>query len=169
MTSIPLFRDLRTLACLLPALALLGQTAIAQDAPVTDGTLCPLTDDNSSCTRVLACIGDEGRWFHGRSFGRGSGWLTGTTDDGVTCTGNWVSQNTFGLGQADVTCSDGMAVTVYYFYQDPYTGTATGRGLSNRGDLVQSWSGTHVLSNFAQGRPTAQARLRCGAHDIPLS
>ncbi len=160
-------RSFRTLARLLLALVLSGHTALAQDT--TDSTLCPLTDDSSSCTRILACIGDDGRWFHGRSFGRGSGWLIGTTDDGVTCTGNWVSQNALGLGQADVACSDGMTVTVYYYYQDPYTGTATGRGLSNRHEIVQGWSGTHVLSYFADGRPTTKARLRCGSHDIPLS
>lgn len=98
-------------------LALFATSATAQDA--TGATLCPLTDDNSNCTRVLACIGDQGRWFHGRSFGRGAGWLSGVTDDGATCTGTWVQQNAFGLGQADVTCSDGMTVTVYYYYQDP--------------------------------------------------
>lgn len=149
------------------AFALFATSAAAQDA--TGATLCPLTDDNSNCTRVLACIGDQGRWFHGRSFGRGAGWLSGVTDDGATCTGTWVQQNAFGLGQADVTCSDGMTVTVYYYYQDPYTGTTTGRGLSNGQQIVQSWSGTHVLDYFANGRPTAQARLRCGSHDIPLS
>lgn len=150
---------------LLPALALLATQALAQDAP----QLCPLTDDSSSCTRVLACIGDDGRWFHGRSFGRGSGWLTGVVDDGVTCTGNWVQQNAFGLGQADVSCSDGMTMTVYYFYQDHYTGTTTGRGLSSTGQVVQSWSGNHVLAYFKGDRPTDTASLRCGAHDIPLS
>lgn len=150
----------------LPVLAFLGLPlpVVAQDAG-----LCPLTDDSDSCSRILACIGDDGRWFHGRGFGRGEGTLTGVIDDGTTCTGTWMSQNMFGLGQADVACSDGMTVRVFFYYQDPYTGTATGRGISNRNEPVQSWSGTHVLDYFRDNSPTAEARLRCGEHDIPLS
>lgn len=153
---------------LLSALIALVPCSVFAGGDGGDG-LCPLTEDSSSCSRILACIGEDGRWFHGRAFGRGAGTLAGVTDDGVTCSGDWVTQNAFGLGQADVTCSDGMTVTVYYDYQDYYTGTAMGRGLSNRGQMVQSWSGDHVLSYFADGKPLSTARLRCGSHDIPIS
>lgn len=154
---------------ILSALTALVLMALPARAETPSDGLCPLADDSSSCSRILACIGQDGRWFHGRAFGRGAGRLTGKMDDGVTCTGDWVSRNAFGLGQADVTCSDGMTVTVYYYYQDPYTGTATGRGLASTGHVVQSWSGDHVLSYFANGKPLASARLRCGSHDIPIS
>lgn len=154
---------------ILSALTALVLMALPARAETPSDGLCPLADDSSSCSRILACIGQDGRWFHGRAFGRGAGRLTGKMDDGVTCTGDWVSRNAFGLGQADVTCSDGMTVTVYYYYQDPYTGTATGRGLASTGQVVQSWSGDHVLSYFANGKPLASARLRCGSHDIPIS
>lgn len=151
------------LRALLPAV-FIGLPAMAQDT-----ALCPMTDDQSSCSRVLACIGDQGRWFHGRAFGRGEGTLAGVVNDGVTCQGTWTSRNAMGLGQADVVCDDGASIRVIYFYQDEYTGTAIGRGSSDKGDLVQSWSGEHVLEYFRNGEPTAEAVLKCGTHEIPIS
>lgn len=144
-------------------------SSLSPAANAAGAELCPLTDDSDSCSRILACFGTEGRWFQGRAFGRGQGHLSGVIDDGVTCAGTWVSRNAFGLGQADVTCSDGVSVTVYYFYQDAYTGTALGKGMASNGEVVQSWSGNHVLSYFADGRPLSTARMRCGEQDIPLS
>jgi hypothetical protein len=151
------------LRALLP-IVFLGSAAMAQDAD-----LCPMTDDQASCSRVLACIGDQGRWFHGRAFGRGEGTLAGVVNDGVLCQGTWTSRNAMGLGQADVVCDDGAAIRVLYFYQDEYTGTAIGRGTSDTGDLVQSWSGEHVLDYLRGGSPTAEAVLKCGALEIPVS
>lgn len=148
---------------LLPPLLVAASPVLASDA------LCPLTDDGGNCVRILACIGDQGRWFHGRAFGRGEGTLAGVISDGAQCTGDWTSRNAFGAGQADVVCDDGMTVRVIYFYQDPYTGTALGKGISNREDVVQSWSGDHVLEYFKDGDPTADAVLKCGTFDIPLS
>jgi hypothetical protein len=149
---------------LLPLLLVFAIPVQAQDT-----ALCPLTDDAQNCVRVLACIGDQGRWFHGRSFGRGKGTLAGVTSDGVTCSGTWMSQNAVGLGQADVACDDGMSVTVLYFYQDEYSGTALGRGITNGEEVVQSWSGDHVIQYFKDGSPTKEAVLKCGSYDIPLS
>lgn len=134
-----------------------------------DQGLCEMTDDQANCNRIIACIGTEGRWFHGRAFGRGEGTLSGVISDGVACKGDWVSRNRFGFGQADVSCSDGMTVTVIYYYQDEYTGTALGKGLSSTGEAVESWSGGHVLSYFRKDGPTDDASLRCGSHDILLS
>jgi hypothetical protein len=151
------------LRALLP-IVFLGSAALAQDAD-----LCPMTDDQANCVRVLACIGDQGRWFHGRAFGRGEGTLAGVVNDGVLCQGTWTSRNPMGLGQADVVCDDGATIGVLYFYQDEYTGTALGRGETDRGDLVQSWSGEHVLEYFRDGNPTADAVLKCGTHEIPIS
>ncbi|MFM2390212.1 MAG: hypothetical protein RLZZ437_1767 [Pseudomonadota bacterium] len=151
------------LRALLPVV-LFGLPAAAQEA-----ALCPMTDDQANCVRVLACVGEQGRWFHGRAFGRGEGTLAGVVNDGVTCQGTWTSRNAMGLGQADVVCDDGATIRVIYFYQDEYTGTAIGRGESDTGDLVQSWSGEHVLEYFRDGDPSAQAVLKCGAQDIPIS
>lgn len=158
------FRVLLPLLCL--AAPLHAQTVSPK---ADDAMLCDLSDDQENCTRILACIGDQGRWFHGRSYGRGEGTLSGVVNDGVTCAGTWTSRNAFGLGQADVTCDDGMTVRVFYFYQDEYTGTATGRGLSNRQEKVEAWSGNNVLGYFKKGKPTDAAVMRCGVFDIPLS
>jgi len=151
---------------LLPALAF-----FVASLPVHSETLdaCVMTDDQTDCVRVIACIGDQGRWFQGRSFGRGAGTLTGRINDGVTCNGTWTSSNAFGMGQADVVCSDDMTVTVIYFYQDSYTGTAIGRGNASDGTLVESWSGEHVLDYFRDGSPDAEAVLKCGDYGIPMS
>lgn len=137
--------------------------------PVAGQDLCDMTDDQENCTRVLACIGTDGRWFHGRAFGRGKGELTGRTDDGATCSGVWTSRNVVGVGQADVTCSDGTSVRVIYYYQDEHTGTARGLGRTNQGETVKSWSGNHVLDYFRENAPDAKARLVCGRTEIPLS
>ena len=149
--------------------ALLPIVFLCTSAMAEEAALCPMTDDQANCVRVLACIGDQGRWFHGRAFGRGEGMLAGVVNDGVLCQGTWTSRNAMGLGQADVVCDDGAAIRVIYFYQDEYSGTAIGRGESDRGDLVQSWSGEHVLDYFRNGDPGAEAVLKCGALEIPIS
>lgn len=151
---------------LLPAFAFFALTLPALSDTADQ---CELTDDQSDCVRILACIGDQGRWFNGRAFGRGAGSLAGEVNDGVTCTGNWVSANAAGYGQADVACDDGMTVTVLYFYQDSYTGTAIGRGLSNRDDQIEAWSGKNVLDYFRDGSPDAKAIMKCGDYGIPIS
>lgn len=151
----------------LPALLCLAAWPLA--APASEPTECRLTDDRTSCTRVLACIGDQGRWFNGRAMGRGEGTLAGTISDGTICAGTWTERNIFGAGQADVACDDGMTVTVIYFYQEPYTGTAIGRGIASTGVGVKSWSGLHVLDYLKQETGLPHATLPCGAFDIPIS
>ncbi|PTN02125.1 hypothetical protein C8N32_10876 [Rhodovulum imhoffii] len=49
--------------------ALCSAPAVAEEPSRT----CPLTDDSSNCARILACIGEQGRRFNGRAFGRGTG------------------------------------------------------------------------------------------------
>jgi hypothetical protein len=132
-------------------------------------TLCDLTDDQTSCSRVLACFGTEGRWFEGRAFGRGAGTVAGVVNDGVSCSGTWTSENGQGRGEAWVTCDDGMTVTVTTEYQDHYTGTAIGQGVANTGAAVTSWSGLHVADFLRRESGTPQAVLPCGPQDIPIS
>lgn len=142
---------------------------LALSGPVTaDEGLCPLTDGQASCSRVLACVGDQGRWFHGRAFGRGAGRVAGVMSDGVQCEGHWVSRNWAGLGQADVTCSDGAQISVIYTYQDAYSGTATGRGQSSTGEAVQIWSGENVLG-YLDALTGRMRVLPCAAGDLLIS
>jgi hypothetical protein len=130
---------------------------------------CPLTDDQTSCSRVLACFGEAGRWFEGRAVGRGLGSVAGTTNDGVTCTGVWTSENGEGQGEARASCDDGLSVTVITTYQDYYTGTAIGQGVASTGVPVTSWSGLHVLEFLSRESATGRPALPCGPADIPIS
>lgn len=147
----------------------LGLLLLCSIARADETGPCLMTDDQQSCARIIACLGDQGTWFQGRSIGRGSGELAGVFNTGVSCTGRWTNSNSLGVPQADVICDDGMTVTVFYYHQDAYTGTATGRGVTNRGDIVEAWSGEHVIDFFRNGDPEADAVLQCGDYGIPMS
>ena len=149
-------------------LALMAMALTAPGAHAQTDETCPLTDGASNCVRILACIGETGRWFHGRALGRGTGVLAGAVNDGVLCTGSWTARNAFGLGQADATCDDDMRVTVLYTYQEEYTGTAIGRGVSNRGEPVKAWSGLNVLDYLRREAGRDVVVLPCGPVDIPI-
>lgn len=145
------------------SLALLLMSSLAQA-----DELCPTRADRANCVRVLACIGEDGVWFHGRAFGRGEGTMIGQRSDGTACRGNWVSRNWLGTGQADVTCDDGWAVTVLYTYQEEQSGTAVGQGRSTDGRMVQAWSGLHVLDYLNRETGTPMGYLRCGPREMLL-
>ena len=145
----------------LPAALVLAQPVFAQD-------LCPMTGDSGNCVRILACVGDQGRWFQGRAFGRGQGAVAGVMSDGATCVGTWTSRNWMGAGQADVACDDGMEVTVLYTYQDEYTGTARGGGQANSGEWVQVWSGLNLL-DYLHAQTGQVLTLPCDFGNIPMS
>lgn len=130
---------------------------------------CEVTPDSTSCSRIFACIGSEGDWFEGRAIGRGTGVFDGTISDGVICSGSWTNSNALGLGQADMTCSDGRRASVYYYLQDGYTGTGIGRGVTNTGQAIQSWTGENVLEFFRSQSPDATAVMRCNGVDILVS
>ncbi|OUD09020.1 hypothetical protein BVC71_09915 [Marivivens niveibacter] len=149
-------------------LLLVGITA-SSAANAQSRTSCHLTDDNNNCNRVVACVGNEGTWFNGRAFGRGEGEFSGKMSDGTECNGTWMSQNWMGLGQADVTCENGNKGRVYYTYQDPYTGTAVGRGSMADGTPIRIWSGTHVLEYLRGDTGERIAYLPCAGGDIPIS
>jgi len=151
--------------CLLPAAVLVFPLAV----PVAAQTQRDLTDDQTSCSRVLACFGTEGRWFEGRAFGRGTGTVAGIVSDGVSCSGTWTSENGQGRGESWITCDDGMTATVSTGYQDHYTGTTIGQGVANTGVAVTSWSGLHVADFLRRESDRPQAALPCGAQDIPIS
>ena len=154
-----------------PAYAQLSppETTAPQDS-IHQAGACDMTNDQASCSRVVACIGVEGTWFNGRAFGRGEGVLDGQLSTGAHCKGRWVEQNLVGLGQADVECDDGMTTTVLYTYQDAYTGTAIGHGRTNNDELVEVWSGQNVLAYFQnEDRDNPVITLHCGLTSIPLS
>jgi hypothetical protein len=151
--------------CLLPAAVLVFPfVAMAQGEAA-----CDLTDDQTSCSRVLACFGDAGRWFEGRAFGRDTGTVAGVVNDGVSCFGTWATENGQGQGEARLTCDDGMEVTLLAVYQDYYSGTAIWTGRSADGIPVRAWSGLHVIDFLRRESDTPQAVLPCGTQEIPIS
>ncbi len=162
------------LRALRPALAVavsLTASTAAQAQDVTYAPACAATGDQAHCVRVLACIGMEGLWFNGRAFGQGAGSVAGLLSDGAGCAGRWKSRNALGLGQAVVTCDNGLEVTVLYYIQDDYTGTVLGSGRTNRGELVRAWSGTKVLEYLRDpDHPEGENRvfLPCGSEPIPI-
>ncbi|MEJ6397414.1 hypothetical protein [Yoonia sp. 208BN28-4] len=141
----------------------------ASAANAQSQTSCAMTLDQSSCNRVVACVGDQGRWFNGRAFGRGSGTFAGVMNDGVTCSGTWKSRNILGMGQADVICDDGMEGRVFYTYQDEQTGTAVGSGITRDGQAIDIWSGNNVLAYLRAQTGEPVAALPCITGAIPLS
>ncbi len=164
------------LAAFMAAISTTGQAQVftpnasAEQGSIHQAGACETTDDQASCSRIVACIGVDGKWFNGRAFGRGAGGLDGQLSTGATCKGRWVERNALGLGQADVECDDGMTATVLYTYQDAYTGTAIGHGRSNQGDLVEVWSGQNVLAYLQNEDPDNPViTLHCGLSSIPLS
>ncbi|PRY78068.1 hypothetical protein CLV80_10430 [Yoonia maritima] len=80
-----------------------------------------------------------------------------------------MSRNAFGLGQADVTCEDGMQGKVFYTYQDPYTGTAVGQGVTSDGRSIRIWSGNNVLAFLRGDTGHRVAMLPCDSGAIPMS
>ncbi len=148
---------------------LLVAISAAHPAAGQSDTSCDVEMDQSSCNRVVACVGDQGRWFNGRAFGRGSGTLSGTMSDGVTCSGLWQSRNFLGVGQADVTCGDGQKGRVFFTYQDPESGTAVGSGLTTDGQDIKIWSGNNVLAYLRAQTGEPVASLPCTSGDIPVS
>ena len=162
--------------CLVPLAApahaqLSTPTPAAPQGDIHQAGVCDMTNDTTSCTRVVACIGVEGKWFNGRAFfGRGKGVLDGQLSTGAHCTGRWVARNLMGLGQADLKCNDGMTATVLYTVQDSYTGTALGFGRTNHDEPVEAWSGQHVLAYFQnEDRENPVISMQCGLTSIPLS
>lgn len=153
---------------LLPVLCAMTVLSAISPAYAAENS-CPASDDDDNCTRVLACVGDTGRWFNGRAFGRGEGTFAGLVNDGTACSGTWVSRNAYGVGQGNVQCDDGMESTVLYFFQDEHSGTAIGRGRTTHGDMLTMWSGNHVLQYLRAENGTPHATLPCGTQDIPIS
>ena len=122
----------------------------------------------SSCVRALACIGEAGLWFDGRSIGWNEGRLEGQTSDGSLSTGRWTADGPCGMGLAELTCDSGLAAQVGYHAQDPATGTTTGTGKDNLGRAIKAWSGENVLQ-FLTPSGEVSARQPCTAEPIPMS
>jgi hypothetical protein len=125
--------------------------------------------DPSACSPVIACFEATGVYFVGRAIGWNRGTLAGTTSAGATCTGEWVSRNMLGVGQASFACDDGTSGTAFFTYQDSLTGTATGHGLSTPMGRLWVWSGNNIRQFLIDQTGEVDPQLFCGDVPIPMS
>ena len=132
-------------------------------------TPCIVTDDNTSCTKFVGCFGNDGIHFRGNARGRGIGTLLAKRSDGVICTGTWTSRNALGTGQADFKCENGENGRVIYYYQDEYTGTAKGKGMSSWFNGLQMWSGENLKKYFSMQDGLGRPILKCGPVEALIS
>ncbi len=137
-------------------------------APVAPPPCENVPGSQRSCSRVLACIGDEGRWLDGRARGWDAGTLTGVMDDGTTCTGDWWVVGERAAG-AEMTCSDGSAGSVRYIAQDPATGTGIAAGAMADGRAIRAWTGLNVLDYLREEAGGPEALLPCLPEGILMS
>ncbi len=148
---------------LLPVVAILWmQAAPAQQMEPA----CEQTGGPDSCSRVLACVGDDGLWFDGRAIGWNSGTVAGELSDGTVCTGEWAYTSS-NVAETFVRCDDGMEAFVVTTAQDPTTATSIGEGLTSDGRRVTVWTGANVLQ-FLRG-DSGEPELPCTPSPIPIS
>jgi len=156
-------------------LSYLGPTAIAtlfllQPAPAQEiGDCITQPGAPDSCTPLVACLEKTGVYFMGRAVGFNSGTLAGELSNGAFCTGEWVSRNLLGTGQADFTCDDGQWGRAYFTYLHMPTGTATGRGLTAQGHSVRVWAGHEIRAFLREETGEPDPKLFCDTQEIPIS
>lgn len=142
---------------------------LSDDVPKLELGECEIAQDQSNCTRVLACVGTEGLWLDGQVRGWNTGTVAAQRSDGVVCAGVWSADSgPFGGGTARIECSDGSVGQVIYFSQDSLTSTAIARGMDDKGRHIRAWSGEHVLRYLGDGDVDA-AKLPCVEKGIPIS
>lgn len=120
--------------------------------------------DAASCSRFLACIGEDGLWLDGRARGWNTGTLTGTASDGTTCAGSWWVVGERAAG-AEMECSDGSRGRVRYVAQDPITGTGIAAGAMEDGRTIRAWTGENVLEFLREEAGGPEALLPCRPGD----
>ncbi len=158
------------LSAISAAAAILFAPLAANSQPKVDPGCVTREGQQDSCSPLVACIGDAGTYFTGRAFGWGEGGtLSGTTNAGYACKGTWISQNIFGAGQANLTCSNGLQVVVFYTSIDPRTGTVIGHGSTTDHQQVDAWSGQQIKQFLINETGDVDARLMCGKTEIPIS
>ena len=141
--------------------------AAPEESPVPVAP-CENTRDEDNCSRVLACVGEDGLWFDGRSDGWNEGTVSGRLSDGTACAGRW----RYGLlgftAKVEFRCEDGRSGRARFTAQDPETGTGIGGGVTSEGDDVRIWGGHNVL-RFLTPEGERRAMLPCEGGAIPIS
>ena len=129
---------------------------------------CENTRDGDNCSRVLACMGEDGLWFDGRADGWNAGTLRGRMSDGTTCAGEWGYAWHGMTAWVAFQCDDGRTGRGRYTAQDPETGTGLGRGELSDGTAFRAWTGRNVL-DFLTPEGERRALLPCEGGAVPIS
>ncbi len=152
-----------------PPAAVLGppRPAAPEEAPVAQAP-CDNTRDADNCSRILACVGEDGLWFDGRADGWNSGTVEGRLSDGTACAGTWHYGLLGFTAKVEFRCEDGRSGRARYTAQDPETGTGIGGGVMDDGTQVRAWTGRNVL-DFLTPEGERRASLPCEGGAIPIS
>ncbi|MEM1066183.1 MAG: hypothetical protein AAGJ74_11840 [Pseudomonadota bacterium] len=122
-----------------------------------------------ACSPVVGCLERSGTYFTGRAIGWDEGTFAARSSSGAICTGEWVTRNAMGLGEAIFTCDDGTSGIAFFTYQDSYTGTATGQGMTDDLQRIRIWSGHNIKQFLRNQTGEVDPQLMCGDEVIPIS
>lgn len=148
-----------------------GRVRPRADAPPPAAAAPPCENrpfEAESCSRFLACVGEDGLWLDGQARGWNTGTLAGTMSDGTTCTGSWWVAGDRPPG-AVFECSDGTAGRVRYVAQDSITGTGIAAGATGDGRAVRAWTGENVLAFLREEAGGPEALLPCVPEGILMT
>ncbi len=143
---------------------------LAGQTQADDKTDC-LAGQGEACEQILACIGDDGRWFRGEAIGRGPvNDVLGTLDNGIICSGQRMRFNKILSGSVKLTCEDGTQTTVEY--EIPFLETdfdyGTGRAQTKNGRAVQLWVGQDLVTSLRRESGGIVSLLPCPGGAIAL-
>ena len=152
-----------------PSSTVLGppRPAAPDEAPAAAAP-CDNTMRSDNCSRVLACVGEDGLWFDGRADGWNRGTVTGRLSDGTACAGTWRYDALGWAASVRFACEDGRNGRARYAAQDPETGTGIGRGRMDDGATLHAWTGRNVL-DYLTPEGERRALLPCEGGAIPIS
>lgn len=127
-----------------------------------------LRDSSKVCVLFVGCLGENGAYFTGRALGCTEGTLAVQTSVGVFCSGEWVSRNFLGVGQASFTCDNEETGVAVFTYQDKRTGTATGQGMTSHDRKLKVWTGDNIRQFLAFQSGNIRGDLLCSNVAVPI-
>ncbi|WP_420585694.1 hypothetical protein [Ruegeria sp.] len=141
----------------------------ANSGPKLPTDCVPDPSKGANCVPILACLGQDGVYFTGRAVGWNSGTFAGQSSAAFACFGEWLSQGSFGLGEAKITCDNALTGRAFFTYQHPETGTATGLGFLSNGEPFRVWTGFNVEQFLLNEYGDINTADMCKAASKPIS
>lgn len=142
----------------------LGLVACVQDTADSSALVAQLPKDcvpkngqPDSCTPLVACF-STGEVMIGSATGWLKGRLSGQTETGLSCSGDWQVQNTRGnYGSANLKCSDGRSGIATFGYADFATHSVWGDGTLSDGTEFRAWTGPNLARFVGKKKSGIQA------------